>query len=126
MMFKLDAEWTNDCQGKKDYDGNILGISTRYWPRGGSALILNAATGDISMGDDPARQDIKPSAKSSITLYYKEDDSLSDGSYDQGYMDLVSKEFKGDSEDDVKAQVEQWGQEQMNEIVSVLRKHFKQ
>lgn len=125
MMFKIDATWTDDCQGKKDYDGTIIGISTRYWPRGGSALIFNSETGDISTGDDPERQDIKPSAKSAITLFYKEDDELPDGSYDQGYMDLVAKEFEGDSEAEVKRQVEKWAQEKMNEIVSVLRKHYK-
>lgn len=32
---KIDAKWTPDCQGKKDYDGQILSISTRYWPSGG-------------------------------------------------------------------------------------------
>ena len=26
------AMWTDDCQGKKDYDGNMVSISTRYWP----------------------------------------------------------------------------------------------
>lgn len=28
------AVWTPDCQGKQDFDGPILSISTRYWPAG--------------------------------------------------------------------------------------------
>jgi hypothetical protein len=28
-------KWRNDCQGKKDYDGRIVHVSSRYWPRGG-------------------------------------------------------------------------------------------
>ena len=28
----LAAEWTDDCQGKKDYDGDVLAITTRCWP----------------------------------------------------------------------------------------------
>lgn len=67
---------------------------------------------------------VKAKKTMTATYYYKEDDFLAEGSYDQGYLDLVSKEFEGNTEDDVKMQVEQWGQEQMNEILSVLRKHF--
>ena len=32
---KVSARWTNDCSGKKDFDGRIVDLSTRYWPRGG-------------------------------------------------------------------------------------------
>jgi len=37
------AEWTDDCQGKKDYDGPIITIATRYWPdhTANAALLLH-------------------------------------------------------------------------------------
>ena len=35
----VPAKWTDDCQGKKDYDGKILCLSTRYWPRGGGVTV---------------------------------------------------------------------------------------
>lgn len=34
-MPRINARWTDDCQGKKDFDGTIIDISSRYWPRGG-------------------------------------------------------------------------------------------
>jgi hypothetical protein len=39
---RLAAQWTDDCFGKKDYDGDILSVSTRYWPdcTAHSSLIL--------------------------------------------------------------------------------------
>lgn len=24
--------WTDDCQGKKDYDGSLVRVTSRYWP----------------------------------------------------------------------------------------------
>lgn len=28
----LVAEWTDDCSGKKNFDGRIVVLSSRYWP----------------------------------------------------------------------------------------------
>ncbi len=93
---KIDAEWTNDCQGKKDYDGNIISISSRYWPSN------YQSNGKIS-------------AKSSLILRFSE--------YPE-YITLVSKEFNGDTEAEVKHNVEIWAQEQYNKIVGILPKEF--
>ncbi len=48
---KLDAEWTNDCFGKKDYDCGIVSLSTRYWPAASgpsaeSEILLNHGDGE--------------------------------------------------------------------------------
>ena len=42
-QFKLVARWTDDCQGKKDFDGRLLSYSTRYWPASyrGSGIYIN-------------------------------------------------------------------------------------
>lgn len=29
---EFETEWTSDCQGKQDFDFNVLTVSTRYWP----------------------------------------------------------------------------------------------
>lgn len=57
-MKKVPATWEDDCQGKKDYDAELVSLSTRYWPRGGgfSAII------DGKWEHNEDRPDIKPSA----------------------------------------------------------------
>lgn len=49
------AEWSDDCNGKQNYDGPVVSISTRYWPGWKSsdgrpsavaAIVLNGARGD--------------------------------------------------------------------------------
>jgi hypothetical protein len=62
---KLAAKWTNDCGGKKDYDGDILSVSTRYWPADGGFWI------DKGDGLGLRKNDVlsKPSAKSSLLLW---------------------------------------------------------
>ena len=111
---KLNAEWTNDCQGKKDYDGDILSISTRYWPRGGSHMIFSGNQ-FISDGSDPQRQsEIRPSATSSLVLWHGQRDSV----------DIVKKDFEADTEQEVREQVEKWAQEQMNKVVEILQGYF--
>lgn len=112
--YPLRAEWTDDCQGKKDYDGPILSLSTRYWPAGGGfGFIVTNQNGRVDINHNPVPH-MKPSASSSLQLDYGEDD----------YLDLITKEFEGDTEADVKAQVETWAQEQMDRVVAMLRREF--
>jgi len=40
-----EFKWTNDCQGKKDFDGPIVTLSSRYWPSGGGFSMLDTGTG---------------------------------------------------------------------------------
>ena len=48
----LSAKWTNDCQGKKDYDGPILEVSTRYWPRGGGFFVVRYTPSGVTVEPD--------------------------------------------------------------------------
>lgn len=105
---KLNAVWTNDCCGKKDYDGGILSISTRYWPRGGSAMVFDTRTPKLGLRiyDDGS----EPSAHSSLVLL----------SADGKHITLTEKEFEAGSFQGVAEQVEAWAQEQMDKAVAVL------
>lgn len=112
--FKIDAQWTDDCQGKKDYDGEIVGISTRYWPRGGGFSVFDRDSPALGMQGNEARPAIKPSAKSSLVIRHGVGD----------YLDLASMEFTAETEEEVKAAVEEWAQLQMDKVVQALRALF--
>jgi len=99
----------NDCQGKKDYDGNILSISTRYWPAGGGLAVIIPGRGLV---ENPF--DCKPSARSSLILHYSDDE----------YITLTESEFEGETFEDVSKQVELWAQMQMNAVVELLKREF--
>ena len=116
MAHTLSATWTDDCQGKKDYDGDILSISTRYWPgpAGGGTMAFDTGTGEVST----IPYGPKPSAKSSLILRYWHEKGYED------YETLIEREFEGDTFEDVKAQVEAWAQEQMDEAAGLLRRSF--
>lgn len=114
MSIRLDAEWTDDCGGKKDYDGDILSISTRYWPRGGGFIAIKHTPGGVVMEGNEARQEIRPSAKSSLVIWRK------GGSH----ITLAEREFEADSLDGFKEELEKWAQEQMDKVVNLLRGGF--
>jgi len=97
----LRAEWTHDCQGKQDYDADLVQLSTRYWPRGGGFWALNNGV----IEDNDARPEIKPAATASILV--------------QGEK-WVSADFEGETEAEVKAQVEQWAAAQWARIAAAL------
>lgn len=88
-MSKPALEWTPDCQGKWDYDGPLVHVSTRYWPRGGGFSLYK--DGEFVTNYD---QGIKPSATS--TVYLGED------------MVLAEQDFEGETEAEVKLAVELW------------------
>lgn len=115
--YLLDIQWTDDCQGKKDYDGNILAISTRYWPRGGGFTLFNTA--DMQFQENDARPHIPPSAKSELVLRHRADD----GDW-RDWTILASQGFEGETQEDVQRQVEAWAQAQMDRVVAILREHF--
>ena len=102
------AQWSDDCQGKKDYDGPLVSVSTRYWPRGGGFSTFDTATGEWTEND--SRPHICPRAVSKIVLNLKDDDRTV----------LAVHEFQAESEADVKDQVESWVQGQFAEIVKSL------
>ena len=96
-------QWTPDCQGKWDYDGAVVRVSSRYWPRGGGFSTFSRETG---WQGNEARPDVRPSARSSIMLF--EDDLIE------------SPTFEGDTEQEVKAQVEAWVKVQVERIKAAL------
>lgn len=106
-MQRVPAQWTNDCQGKQDYDGELVGLSTRYWPRGGGFHIVR---GNGEWEGNETRPDILPSAHA--TIYLGPDEELA--------------EFwcKADTEGEVKRRVEMWATVQFCRIQNALRKEF--
>lgn len=116
LDMQLDADWEEDCCGKKDYDSPLISLSSRFWPKGGSFFEVNTATNEIKTGED--RPWIKPSAKSSLLLYYKDSKGISD------YKILVSKEFEAETEEEVKQQVEAWAAEQYSKLVELALTHY--
>lgn len=117
MNEQLAAKWTNDCQGKKDYDGSIIRVSTRYWPRGGGFDLI---AGDSIEGND-SRPNIRPSACCSIVLCH---DEPVEGQPNGQYIVLIEKDFEGESFDEVAASVEAWAQQQYERVVSAVRGEF--
>ena len=85
-------EWTPDCSGKQDYDGQFVFVSTRYWP--------------------PYQYSAKHSAKASVLMHNA--DRRSEPKV------LAEQEFSGDSEAEVKRNVELWVDLQLSELESVL------
>lgn len=112
---KLAAAWTDDCNGKKDYDGDILSVSTRYWPAGGSGFTTMRAGDTVIITTDATGE--PPSAQSRLILRHGDPE-------DRDYLVLVSQEFEGRTFEEVATQVEAWAQAQMNRVVRVLRAEF--
>lgn len=113
------AHWTDDCQGKQDFDGYAVLISTRYWP--GPLTIFDSRQPEKGLHEVPGG---KPSAHAELEINIRDED----GAYLQyGYGDritLAEQDFKADTEEEVKAQVEAWVQMQFERMVAVLRKEF--
>lgn len=113
---KLEARWTDDCQGKKDYDGRILSISSRYWPPRGGYSIINRGPDGTTIEDGPGPG--YHSATSSLCIWDEE-------SEDGCHLDLATADYKGQTLEEVQGKVEAWAQEQMNKAVGALRVAFK-
>lgn len=113
---KIAAKWTDDCSGKKDFDGAILRISTRYWPRGGGFYVLDSS----GFHGNDARPEIKPSATSKIVLYHGEP---TDGSYGRS-VTLSERDFEFETQEEVQSAVEAWADDQFRRIRSALEKEF--
>lgn len=110
---EYNPEWTPDCQGKWDYDCKLVHLSSRYWPRGGGFHMLDIGKGTLEGND--ARPEIRPSAKSSICI-----GDLVNGPYEE----LVSADFEGDTEAEVKAKVEAWAAEMIARVDAAIRREF--
>lgn len=113
MDFLLDAQWTDDCCGKKDYDGEVISISTRYWPAGGGYMIFNTADGVLRKSEEIDKS--PPHAHSSLILRVKDDE----------YVTLIETDIKGKTFEEVKDKVEAWAQSQYKSLIDLLRQHYK-
>lgn len=108
---KLQAKWTDDCQGKKDYDGPIIEISSRYWPRGGGFHVSHGG----SWEGNETRPHILPCARASLIIRHGESD----------YAVLTHSGYiECETEEEVKEKVEKWAQEKMDEVVAALIKIY--
>jgi hypothetical protein len=112
------AVWTQDCQGKQDFDGPLFSISSRYYPGpsgGGFMSVSNSGIGGAKIETIP--YDSQPSAVSTIHLRLGPVENH-DGGGD--YYVWKRAEFTAPTEAEVKAQVEAWVTERMAEIVTAL------
>ena len=106
-----NARWTDDCAGKKNFDGDVLSISTRYWPAGGGFFISKGGKLRPSIEVCP---DIKPSATAALML------RLAGGRY----IAIVAQAFKADTPEEVFAAVEVWATAQFNRAIAALSREF--
>jgi len=113
----LEAQWTDDCCGKKDYDAPIISLSTRYWPRGGGHFVVTNTPGQpVKIEGNEARPEIKPSATASIMINFAEDVGMD--------AILAQHDFEAETFEELKLQVEAWAQQQMDRIVAAVRREF--
>lgn len=108
---KIDAEWKDDCQGKKNYDADIIFLSTRYWPRGGGFWVFNAETGQRKNPN----MNIKPSAKSSIVIAGRDGEGIT----------VCEREFKAETEEEVKRMVEDFAAAEYKKITAAIANLYK-
>jgi hypothetical protein len=67
------------------------------------------------LGLQPLNSGEPPSATSKLILRYDEND----------YLILATKDFVGETEQEVKEKVEIWAQKTMDHLVNILSKHYK-
>ena len=106
--------WIPDCQGKMDYDCELVHLSCRYWPRGGGFHLFDSSKGTFEGNE--SRPEIMPSATASILI----GDPVN-GSYE----DMIWQEFDGSTESEVKSQVETWAKEMIARVDRAIRREFK-
>ena len=114
---KPHAGWSNDCQGKQDYDGRLISLSTRYWPgpEGGGLMTIQRENGSVKVGTAPYGS--QPSAHAMIILHLgpaKKNDGGGD------FLIWSQADFTAITEVEVKAQVERWAADQMRAVVDKL------
>lgn len=102
-------EWTNDCQGKKNFDGSLVSVSTRYWPRGGGFSVL--PPGEHEWQENDSRPHIRPAARVSIGFDFADDRE-----------ELVKNYFEGESFEEVRDKVETWVEDHFRLIRIALRR----
>lgn len=106
-------EWKPDCQGKWDYDCNLVFLSCRYWPQGGGFHVLDTSKGTWEGNEE--RPEICPSGSASILI----------GDPVNGPYETVARaDFDGNSEAEVKSKVEAWAKEMIARVDAAIRREF--
>ena len=115
---KTTAKWTDDCCGKKDFDGEMLTVSSRYWPKGGSGMMFDTSnpTEGLRSYDDGS----PCSANSKILFHYTKENG------DQDYVVVAETGdyVTGASLEEVQAKIETWVQKTTDRILRALTKEF--
>ena len=109
--YKPDVKWTDDCQGKKNYDGPLVSACCRYWPSHQEQLDgkhWNEITGANELVIRPYEEDGKPSAIASIIVNLEGEGG--------NYLTLCEQEFKADTQEEVKRLVEEWVQKRFDQV----------
>jgi phage FluMu protein Com len=115
---KPNTHWTDDCCGKKNCDGPVVCFDSRYWPAGGSALVVVNEPDKFHIGQEQNGEPATAITSLRLTFYcegYEPGDNITLA--ESGYL-------KGNSFEDVKDQVETWQQEQFNRLVEILKQHY--
>lgn len=109
------AMWTPDCQGKQDFDGPIISVSTRYYPGpgGGGFMQMDISNGSSVTTTQPYGP--QPTAHAAIHLRVGPREEHDGGG---NYLIWKQKEFAAETEAGVKAQVEAWTRDMMGEIIA--------
>lgn len=100
-------EWSDDCNGKKDYDGTLVAVESRYWPRGGGHMSFER--GPDGLRELPQDMTIEPCAASSIRFCG---------------VDIAQEEFTAETEEEVRKAVENWVAEQVERLRATLRAEY--
>lgn len=53
------AAWTDDCQGKKNFDLNIVQLSTRYWPNHTASASILVRGNMVASKDFEGRSEVE-------------------------------------------------------------------
>lgn len=110
---EYNLEWKPDCMGKQDYDGTLVSLSCRMYPRGGGFLQVDTWTGETKGNED--RPSIPPEATVSILL----GDPCC-----ESYEALATAFFVGETEAEVKALVEKWADGMIARVEVAVRQAF--
>lgn len=105
---RVPARWTDDCQGKKDYDAALVSLSTRYWPRGGGYHVLTA---DREWMGNESRPEVRPHAHAAIVLRHGDGDTIM----------LTEADFEADTPEEVQRAVEAWAQREYERVTAAVR-----
>lgn len=110
---EYNLEWVPDCLGKQDYDGTLVSLSCRMYPRGGGFSQVDTRTGEVKGNED--RPAIPPEAMVSILL-----GDPCGGPYDV----MATASFQGETEEEVKTKVEEWSAGMIAKVEAAIRQAF--